>query len=69
MSPSILQVESLYEIEFPQWIFCLRQCKQGGAIWSDGVRKLELKKLDIIHCVNGKLEADGEQGGLYLTLS
>lgn len=67
--PGIVQVErESYEIEQPQWIFCLKRCNRGGAIWSDGVRKIEIEECNIIRCINGKLEASDGRGGLYLIL-
>ncbi|GLA67343.1 hypothetical protein AtubIFM54640_010323 [Aspergillus tubingensis] len=67
LSPALLQVErDIYEIESSQWIFCLRQSEQGGAVWTDGVRQLEIEEYGIVHCGNGMLEPGDGCGGLYM---
>lgn len=67
LSPALLQVErDIYEIESSQWIFCLRQSEQGGAVWTDGVRQLEIEEFGIVHCGNGTLEPGDGCGGLYM---
>jgi hypothetical protein len=59
----------MYKIEQPQWIFCLRRSREGGAMWSDGVRTIELEEFNIVYCINGRLEANDGKGGLYLILT
>jgi hypothetical protein len=69
LTPGLVHVEQeLYKIEQPQWIFCLRRSREGGAMWSDGVRTIELEEFNIVYCINGRLEANDGKGGLYLVL-
>jgi hypothetical protein len=68
--PTLVEVNDRneYLVDSAQYIFCLERYEAGGAIWSDGFRRVELHECNLLYCDYGVVEASENHGGLYLCL-
>jgi hypothetical protein len=57
-----------YEIETPQFVFCIQPYNEGAAVWKDGARCIEIGNYIVLYCEAGNLEAIDKRGGHYLCL-
>ena len=63
--PAMVEVNATnpYEIETPQFVFCIQPYDDGAALWKDGARCIEVGNHIVLYCEAGNLEAIGQRGG------
>jgi hypothetical protein len=57
-----------YQIENPQFVFCIQPYNEGVAVWKDGAHRIEVGNHIVLYCEVGNLEAIDKRGGHYLCL-
>jgi hypothetical protein len=47
-----------YQIENPQFVFCIQPYNEGVAVWKDGAHRIEVGNHIVLYCEVGNLEAN-----------